>query len=281
MPNERILGMWKPVHTLWSKIEGNFYFAIIWAILSAIGGSAAVTSVWKQIQSYRGVYTTDSKSLFILCLLISIIILLAWIVAKIEVKRRIASPAVLPDSKPALSAVALSTVPRTVDLQGEILEIYFSDSFPTPFIGRKDVLMRVRIVNRGPNEATITHCGLQVSLGEFRATGAITDIPSVWRIRKQSDNAFLGLPLEDTQPAPRLGAHPHEEIYKQGHPREGWMNFELYLQSVDFPNAEFRIVLKDSLGGEHCIRRPSGVYPKMGVLVTTVPLIPLPEGKNL
>ena len=248
-----------------------------------------VTAISRLIHYLRGTPQTDLKGTFILWMLVSCFLVLTWIAARRESRIRslaaTTSPTLLkvlvPATIPAPSPPALTPVPKLVDLQGEILEVYFNDSFPTPIIGRKYVLMRVRIVNRGPNEATITHCGLQVSLGAFRATGAITDIPSVWRIRKQSDNAFLGSLYEDTPPIPRLGAQPHEEIYKQGHPREGWLNFEFYLQNVDFPNAEFKILLKDSLGGEHSIHRPSGVYVRMGDLVTSVPLIPSPSGEKL
>jgi hypothetical protein len=77
--------------------------------------------------------------------------------------------------------------------------------------------------------------------------------------------------------SPRLGADPHAEIYKQGHPREGWINFELY-EFVEFPNAEFKILLKDSLGGQHWIRREPQVYKRTGELIATaVPAHQLPN----
>jgi hypothetical protein len=127
--------------------------------------------------------------------------------------------------------------------------------------------MKVHIVNHGSDEATITHCGLQVSLGAFHVDGKVVEIPSLWRIKRKRDGALLGVFYDETPINPCLGTQP-DEIYKKGHPRDGWLNFEYYAhEDIEFPNAEFKVLLKDSLGGEHCIRRESCVYKKTGELV--------------
>ncbi len=163
--------MWKPIQTLWNKIEGNLYFWIIGAIFSAIGSSAVLTSIWKRIQSYRGVHATDSTGLFVLCLLVSCLLLLAWIAARREVKLRGTSfgKSSFLNQTESITGVALPepTTPLSVDLRGEILELYFQRApYPLPF-SPIHILLKVLIVNHGPDQATITHCGLQISLGSF------------------------------------------------------------------------------------------------------------------
>jgi hypothetical protein len=271
MPNERILGMWKPIQALWKKIEGNLYFWIIGAIFSTVGGSAVLTSIWKYIQSYRGVHATDSKGLFILCLLISCLILLAWIAARREVKPRIASLAEssLQTESLAVTVLPEPSTPHSVDLRGEILEIYFYN--PQSFITFEPmhVLCKVRIVNHGPDEATITDFSLEVNLGNFQRLGEMEAVPALWSIRKKNFG-IAGFTFEDTPITPRLGTE--SDRYPKGIPRTGWLAFAFPLfgeRDIEFPNAEFTLHLTDSLGGEHDIRREPQVYTRSGEIVVT------------
>jgi hypothetical protein len=262
--------------------RSNLYFWIISLVVSALGGGALLTSIWKHIQTYRGVHVTDSTGLFILCLLISCLVLFVWIAARLEVRRRTVPFAnLLPIGQTeALSTVPEPSAPLPVDLQGEILEMYFEQqaySFASSF-APVHVLFKVRIVNRGPDQATIVGCGLTISLEGFQWIGEIVaDIPDSWRIRRRKALPFA-ITFEDTPITPMLGRPAENEPYPKGIPRIVWLAFSLptFGEEVEFPNAEFAIHLEDSLGGTHCIRRQPQVYKKTGdiVVVANKPSLP-------
>jgi hypothetical protein len=174
----------------------------------------------------------------------------------------------VPPMKPrlAVEGTATETPPRPVDLRGEILELYFHEQ--NSILGVSEcvtVIMRMRIVNHGPTEATITHCDLQVCLGQERLSGSLLNRrPDSWAIRRRDDK-ILSVAYVETAIAPLLGA---DDIYPKGIPRSGFMLFEVYsLQNIEFPNAHFVLSLKDSLGGVHCIERKPMFYRKTGELV--------------
>ena len=102
------------------------------------------------------------------------------------------------------------------------------------------------------------------------------NIPPHWSIRRRKEGT-LSFTFEETLIEPALGSEPHIEVYKKGIPREGWLAFEAYpWGEVEFPNAQFDLHLKDSLGGAHCIRRPSGVYAKTGEFMLVSPASRIP-----
>jgi hypothetical protein len=157
----------------------------------------------------------------------------------------------------------------SVDLRGEIQELYFYKpqdfGMPAP---KTIVVMKVRIVNHGPDEATITHVGLRANLEDFQQNGEVTNILELWRINRRKGESMIFPTFEETSLAPVLGGQAHKEIYKKGLPHEGWLAFEFFdFRDVEFPNAQFDLYLKDSLGGSHCISRKSMVYIKQGELV--------------
>jgi hypothetical protein len=123
-------------------------------------------------------------------------------------------------------------------------------------------------VNRGLSEATITAFGLLIELGEYRKGGDPIQIPPTMRIRREREGTFIGTALDEFPLEPALGVSPNPEIYKRGIPHEGWLAFEVYAHgSEEFPNAQFDLLLEDSLGGSHRIRRKAGVYRATGQLV--------------
>jgi hypothetical protein len=70
----------------------------------------------------------------------------------------------------------------------------------------------------------------------------------------------------------RLGVNANKEIYRKCTPLAGWIAFEFtQLEIIEFPNAEFTVLLKDSLRGEHRIQRKPMLYKKTGEIVTTTP----------
>ena len=74
--------------------------------------------------------------------------------------------------------------------------------------------MKVRIVNHGPDEATITHVGLHVLLNDFRAAGEVIELPDKWRIGRAKPG-FLAPGFEDFKIAPKLEP---KEVGKKGLP---------------------------------------------------------------
>ena len=158
--------------------------------------------------------------------------------------------------------------PDLTDLRGEILELYFHKvddipSFPSHIV----VVMKAQIVNHGSDEVTITHCGLEVRIGTDALSGSlISNVPDSWRIRKRNEEV-IHIDYKHMLIEPLLGA-AQDEIYRKGVPRIGWLVFEFWNQeNIDFPNARFTILIRDSLGGEHRVERKPMLYKKIGQIV--------------
>jgi hypothetical protein len=176
-----------------------------------------------------------------------------------------ASAASLPNTKSRKSPS-----PLPVDLHGEVLELYFhKDNDILGFPEHTTVVMKVQLTNHGQDQATITQCGLTVMLGDFRVEGALLQtLPDSWRIQKRKESSALNLEYIDMPIGPCLGETPEKEVYRKGVPRVGWLAFDFYFQeNVEFPNAQFTLLLKDSLGGTHRIYREPMVYRKTGEIV--------------
>jgi len=184
-----------------------------------------------------------------------------------------------PSNKPILPPPPLvPTVVLSVDLRGEIKELYFYK--PEGALGTVShatiIVLKVRIVNHGPDEATITEVGLQVGLGDFQRMAQVTNIPDSWHIRRRRPEFNFFPSYYDTTIAPALGSRPHKEIYKKGLPHEGWLAFECVdFRDVEFPNAQFDLLLRDSLGGGHRISRKPMLYVREGqIVVPSQPTLP-------
>jgi hypothetical protein len=163
-------------------------------------------------------------------------------------------------------------LPLPVDLRGDLSELYFrKDNDLLGMPSRTTVVMKVQIVNHGPTEATITHCGLQIRIGEDQFSGdLVKHIPDSWRIKKRKDG-LLNIAYEESPFDVSLGVVPHKEVYRRGIPLAGWLAFEFYfLENVEFPNAQFILILKDSLGGEHRVQKDAALYIKTGEIVTAL-----------
>jgi hypothetical protein len=171
----------------------------------------------------------------------------------------------------------LPSGPRSVDLRGEILEIYFMSApyMMSVTVAPMHILLKVRVVNHGPDQATITHCGLDIDVGEFHRSAEVAEIPNSWRIRRRIPETFW-VGVADTPVTPQLRT---PETYPKGIPHVGWLVFTLYDERVEFPNATFTLNLRDSLGGDHYIRREPEAYKKAGEIVT-VSEKPTLEGKS-
>src|SRR5271168_3839876 len=106
------------------------------------------------------------------------------------------------------------------------------------------ILCKVRIVNHGPDQATIHGVGLEVDLPNFNRIGQIENIPDLWRIRKKV-SGLLGDSFDETKIEPQLGAPAEKEPYTKGIPRIGWLCFAIHPMATEeeFPNAEFTLHL--------------------------------------
>ena len=104
--------------------------------------------------------------------------------------------------------------PKPVDLQGKILEMYIALFDENLLLSKTYVAIKVQIVNHGPDEATVISCGLQISLGTWRAVGEIMNkIPDDWRIKKKRENNFLVSAYDEVPLKPLLRP---SEVYKRG-----------------------------------------------------------------
>ena len=183
---------------------------------------------------------------------------MAWIVARREVKLRTISVTpeglFFPPQTESLEDADPPAAPLSVDLRGEILEMYFYHPQSWLMFEPMHILCKVRIVNHGPDQATITSVGLEVNLPGFNRIAQIENIPDLWLIRRKT-SGLLGYAFNDTTIAPQLGTPAENETYPKGIPRTGWLCFAMHLVTGEdeFPNAEFILHLKDSLGGDHSI----------------------------
>jgi hypothetical protein len=122
--------------------------------------------------------------------------------------------------------------------------------------------------------------GLQAELGDVQQMGEVRDIPDSWHIRRKAGGFNFIVPqYQETGIAPVLGDNANKEIYKKGLPHEGWLAFEFSdFRDIEFPNAQFDLHLKDSLGGGHRITRKSMLYIKEGeIVVARQPALPPPS----
>jgi hypothetical protein len=249
----------------WTDIRGN----LKWAFVYWLGLGGGMTWLAHHLQ-----FTLHANLAGWLSLAAPIfsILAVAYLVV-IVVGRNNNRTATPPSEEPttgALAAIqnALPAPPalqKGVDLQGEIRELYIQSFEDMLHFSKTYVVMKVRITNHGPDEATVTGCGIRISLGDYQINGDVkNDIPVEWRIKKKRQG-ILGIAYDET---------PIEEllsdkcVYKKGHPNGGWLAFEVVSSGdIEFPNAQVELLLQDSLGGRHYITREAGVYPRTGELV--------------
>lgn len=172
-------------------------------------------------------------------------------------------------SIPAEPRVLLPSPPKTVDLRGQILELYLAQFEDLLHTSRTYMVMKVRIVNHGADEVTISGVGARASLADFSVDGEIITTDLSWlRIKRKREGVLLAVVYDVLAIEPFLGVNPHEEVYKKGKPHEGWLAFEFKVWgNKEFPNAQVELFLKDALGNSHTVVRPAGVYEKTGELV--------------
>ena len=163
----------------WDDIKGNVKFWLISSAIAALAGTAVLSGlaawVGMFVQQLIGIPTSPSRFYVVLSVLVFCAALLStrFVFVLIDFARKNASRSfkILPPPSPPASiekvVVPISKAqdqPKPIDLQGEILELYISP--PTGIITPSLVylVLKVRIVNHGPDEATITRIALRVTL---------------------------------------------------------------------------------------------------------------------
>lgn len=228
---------------------------------------AAVIAILVFILSYQ--HDPNARMAFTYTVEACLVYLAGW-----GIYHLVRTPWKLNEHPPVFKELEKSASPLPVDLRGDILELYFhAENDLLGFPSHTYILMKVQIVNRGTAEATITKVGLQIRVGQFESMcDLLKEVPETWQIRRRDDH-YLNMVYKNTPLDSVLGTRPSEdEVYRPGIPRSGWIGFELYAQeNIQFPNAEFTLLLEDSLGGQHRVRRMSQLYVKTGDIVV-VPL---------
>jgi len=254
------------IHNFWTKIQGHLYYDIAKSIALSLFATASAYLV----QRIRHAPQQDFLGYVILAVLIFCAFMLAWIASRSTGRAALNSKS--PDTPPPKTDAPMPapfTLPPApaVDLRGEILELYFHRE-EIPITSTVTVVMKVQIVNHGPVDATITAVRLQIRVGTDNLHADLPKvIPDSWRFRRRKNELF-NFAYEDIPFDVRLGVVPHDEIYRKGVPRVGWLAFEfISMEHFEFPNAEFTLLLRDSLGGEHRIQRKPAFYKKTGEII--------------
>jgi hypothetical protein len=242
-------------------IEGHLKWAIILTITTALTWTA----------HYVDAHRADIASWLNLALPIFAIVAVLYLVLSRSPRRESApsaKPLTLPPP-PAPTLPALPSPPAPVNLQGEIQELYFKSEGIPGLLQKMFVVMKVRVVNFGPDEAAITDIKLNVNVGESHlAADFVKTIPNDWRIKKRITDLFSIAYDETPLEPPLLSAESEPQIYRKGVPKTGWIAFEWSgFSDIEFPNGEFVLFLKDSFGKWHVVTRKPMVYEKPGEIV--------------
>jgi len=262
----------------WNQIRGHVKYDLIkWVVLAGIpGASAAIPFLLHWVQSGRHAPQQDLLGYVILGILIFCALTLTAILFFVAAKM---TKAASPGDSSASATYEETSIPKPVDLRGEVLDLYFRDT-PQAY-GNYDVFMKLRVTNHGFQEATVAEWNLYVSVGEHESTGTQAQIPATLQLKTRepsgvfSEESFLHTALTPTFRA--------EDTYRNAIHRTGWIAFTVVTWGNEaWPvNAVFRVKMTDSLGDEHWIQRPSQPYFKTGELVVVEPPPLLPMARIL
>jgi hypothetical protein len=273
----------------WEELRPHLKWQLILLAVEGLGINAAIAALvsWatKHIQSWFGVPTLPTHFYVVLAILVFCAILLSiiFIFAFVGLlsKRKTST---IPDApiksnfRPVsnnelvarLAAEVVPTPPaqpKPVDLRGEILELYFyTDGIPT-VNSQVYILMKMRTVNHGQDEASVTRWGLLIQVGqESPLSAAAMVIPNSWWIRRNAGGLLVRYVKESIDV--RLIEVNSTNTYRKGIAREGWVAFEIYnLAYLEFPNAKFTVILVDSFGQRHDIERRPQTYNRLAELM--------------
>jgi len=215
--------------------------------------------------------TGSLVSYVLLGALVCCILLLFWVITRRERGTAIAQP-LTPEpvpSPPPPQTEVVPQPPKGVDLHGSIEGLYFLKPAGFPAFASYSVYVKLRITNRGPDEAVITKWYLYIQTGEDKAQGAPVNIHPNLAIKRPDPNTFFALQnfqYESVQPD--LTKTPTNDPYRKGIPKVGWVCFDPNDYGAAPPhNGGFFIYIEDSLGNVHWISRTPQTYRMDGELV--------------
>jgi hypothetical protein len=258
----------------WADIRGSVKFWIISIIAGSGVVSAMITSLTRHIQRARGAAQQDRLGYIILGLLIFCAFLLIASVVALLLRTFTTNIQPMPEPVAESQKAELQELtpppPKSVDLHGSIEGLYFFKPDSYPAFSSYSIYMKLRITNRGTDEAVITKWHLYIRIGkDDKVQGTVGVIPSNMAIKRVAGNAFLGTPnfiYESVQPD--LTKVPVHESYRKGIPKEGWVRFDPNDYGSEPPhNGAFFIFIEDSLGNTHWIERKPQSYKSDGELV--------------
>ena len=223
-------------------IRGNVRYWLP-AIILMVAGSA-VAALTRSLRSWQQV------ALFAIYLPIAI-----WAAVMTWARPvRTALPSPWPDEPLAIPTPPLTSAPtpKDPDLRGEMLEMIFSTTGALSNPRHIQVLMKLRIVNHGTIEVTVTNWKLEIKFGpKYPQATAFAAIPPTSVV---IDRSSVDKPVEQIRTSLDQQAHTHP--LKQGVPMTGWILFELgvLFEHTEPPvNAQFTVTAFDALGGSHRI----------------------------
>jgi hypothetical protein len=259
----------------WIDVRGNVKYALLLALYG--GGSTAATWVFSYIQRIRHAPQQDRLGYIILGFLIFCGLILMSLLYRVI-------------SQPSTSGTRTAAIPaedhtpessKEVDLRGEIEQLYFQSS-DRPLAFSYSILLKLRITNYGPQEATILHWEIFSRVGEEQNAGKLMPLPPHLGIERQDYRSLGAEPVSKIEPVTPDFETLAKEPFRRGIPREGWVKFAISTSGFIEPavNAYLIVYVEDSLGGKHFISRPAQHYKKDGEVVTRrMPLLtPLGSG---
>jgi hypothetical protein len=178
------------------------------------------------------------------------------------------TPTVLVTPPGAAREVHAVLNPNASNLKTEILEILFYLK-RLPLSNDNFILMRLRVVNHGTEEAVVTGWQLKLTVGDTRLDcEEVEEIPTSWRIRRIDPTARVKVTTEDFN----RDASTFNEPLKKGVPKERWVCFRLFtLSRILSPhNANMTITLTDAFGRTHETEDGPGFTSDMGEIVEDV-----------
>lgn len=236
----------------------------------ACGGGALLAYLSKVFHSLAKVPQTSTMGYFINGALGALTIAICIFAARRDTSVKIPKARNKEELDKALLAPVTSPVivlPKLIDLTGEVLGLYFARD--EGFISNYCVFMKLRITNRGPDEAVITKWILDIQVGEDSYKGESKAFDGLLALKKRDGFLLLSAPKFIYEPiTPDLTKVHPSETYRKPIPKEGWVKFEINDYTHEPPvNATFTVWILDSLGIWHHFVRPAQSYTKEGEIV--------------
>jgi hypothetical protein len=157
--------------------------------------------------------------------------------------------------------------PNEPNLKAEILAVFFNLK-RLPISNDNFVLMLLRVVNHGTQEAVVTRWQLKLSIENAELDCEEEEIPANWRLRRINSMNRLSFETEDIN----RDESTFNEPLRKGVPKERWICFKAFTLFRMLPphNAKMTITLTDAFGRTHQTEDGPGFTNDMGEIVEEV-----------